>query len=401
MILRDAFERNTGEASAFLQRIIAIKSLSGGEEDLMKVLQGEFAPFCDSAELIAIPEDLPENALYCNVKEGIIYTNRHNLRLKVKGETDETLLLNAHADTVPATGEMLTAAEKDGCIYGRGACDDKGQIASIYLLLKTLKETGIRPQKNIEAHIVAEEETGGNGTLALMREDMRSKLAVVMEPTGLKILTGSRGAVWFKAEIKGVAGHSGEVKAVKSALKIAAALMGVLEDCHSRVFAKLKGAHPFEDFENPMPLTFGKLHAGDWPATAPGQAVLEGVFGFLPGISAAELKSEIGQCIQNADADIASSVSVRYPFGRDAIVTDRGLYCVKDFGEAVKKAGIAPVYSAFPACCDAWFYGHEKGIPVIIFGAGELKDAHSDHEKISLKDVVSCAFALYSYADRV
>lgn len=399
MLGKKPFEVNVGEAACFLQRIIEVQSLPGGEEDLMRRLQAEFAPLCDSAELIPMPENLADHPLYCNVVERLTYAGRHNLKLKVKGRTEETMIINAHADTVPAPEGIYRASEKDGIIYGRGACDDKGQIAVIYLLLLTLKSAGIHLAKSIEVHIVAEEEVGGNGTLAIMQEKMSAVLAVVMEPTGLKIVTGSRGALWFKAAIRGVAGHSGQTKAVKSALKGAVTLMDVMDGCHKNLFARLAGVHPFEEFENPMPLTFGKLHAGDWPATAPGEAVLEGVFGFLPGICADGVIHEIEQCMQMAADRIEGCAGISYPLRRDSVVTDRELPCVADFTKATQEAGITPVYSALPACCDAWFYTHEKGIPVLIFGAGELYDAHSGHEQIKLIDMVSCAMTLYGYAN--
>ena len=68
--------------------------------------------------------------------------------LKVNGLTNETVILNAHADVVPADEEMFEAYEKDGIIFGRGACDDKGQIAAIYLLLAAIKKSGIKPAEN-------------------------------------------------------------------------------------------------------------------------------------------------------------------------------------------------------------------------------------------------------------
>jgi acetylornithine deacetylase len=390
------FDENLKDAALFLKKIIAVKSLPGEEEELMAALKNKFAPFCDSARLVKMPANLRENPLYSNVKEGISYEHRHNLALKVNGRTNETVIINAHVDTVPAAAEMFQACEEDGVLFGRGACDDKGQIAAIYLLLAALKKSGLRPLKTLQIHIVVEEEIGGNGTLSMMQEDLHASLAVIMEPTDLKILTASRGALWFRAVTKGIAGHSGDVKSVKNALKTAVTLMGILEGCHKKIFQKLRGTHPFEDFENPMPLTFGKLHSGEWPATAPREAVLEGVFGFLPGMTSREVIDEIIESIESAGAEISGYTSITFPLKRDPNVTSRELACVKEFAKSVQQAGIKIQYSALPACCDMWFYSHEKKIPAIIFGAGELRHAHSDNEQVKLEDIKSCAMALYN-----
>jgi len=391
----DIFNHNLKSTELFLKRIIAVKSLSGEEEELMGNLKSEFLPFCDCAQLIKIPVNLRKDPLYGNVKEGISYDHRHNLVLRVNGHTNETVIVNAHADVVPAAEAMFNAYEKDGAIYGRGACDDKGQIAAVYLLLAAIKESGMRPEKTLEIHIVAEEEIGGNGTLALMPRDLNASLAIILEPTNLEIMTGSRGVVWFKAVTRGIAGHSGDVKSVKNALKTAVALMAVLEACHKKIYQQLKGVHPFEDFENPMPLNFGKLHSGHWPATAPKEAILEGIFGFLPGMTSKEVTEKILKSIAESGEEIAAYTDIQFPLQRDSNVTSRELTCVKEFAKALNKAGITVHYSALPAFCDAWFYAHEKGIPAIIFGAGKLSHAHSDNEQIKLEDIRSCASAIY------
>lgn len=394
------FDPDIKDTARFLKKIMALRSLSGEEEGLMQILKDEFLPLCNSVELIKIPADIRQDPLYCNVKEGISYKDRHNLILKINGNSAETVIINAHADVVPASDEMFNAYEKDGVMFGRGACDDKGQIAVVYLLLSVIKNLGKKPIKNLEVHIVAEEEIGGNGTLAMMREDFSACIALIMEPTNLNILTGSRGAVWFKAIIKGVAGHSGEVKSVKNALMIAISLMDVIKDCHKKIFSRLNGVPPFEDFENPMPLTFGKLHSGEWPATTPKKAILEGVFGFLPGMTCKEIIKEIMESIDDADVEISENTEISFPLQRDPNVTYRELLCIKEFSESVREAGIGLQYSALPACCDMWFYSHKKGIPAVIFGAGELRHAHSDSEQIKLADIESCALAIYYTINR-
>jgi acetylornithine deacetylase len=394
------FDENLNDTALFLKKIIAVKSLSGEEEELMAALKSEFLPVCDSAQLVKMPQDLKSNPYYSNVKDGISYNNRHNLVLKVSGLTSETVILNAHADTVPAAEEMFEAYEKDGTIFGRGACDDKGQIAAIYLLLAAIKKSGVKPLKTLLVHVVAEEEIGGNGTLALMQEEIHASLAIIMEPTDLKILTASRGVLWFRADTRGIAGHSGDVKSVKNALKTAVALMGILEDCHKKIYRRLKGVHPFEDFANPMPLTFGMLHSGHWPATAPKEAILEGVFGFLPGMTTQEVIAEIAKGIDNAGAEISGYTEISFPLQRDSSVTSRELACVEEFAKSVQEAGIKVQYSALPACCDMWFYSHEKKIPAVIFGAGELRHAHSDNEQVKLADIRSCAIAIYNSLNR-
>ncbi len=46
---------------------------------------------------------------------------------------------------------------------------------------------------------------------------------------------------------------------------------------------------------DPMPCTFGMLHSGNWPAAAPDEAVLKGVFGFLPPFHREDIQAKLGR----------------------------------------------------------------------------------------------------------
>lgn len=64
------FDENLKDAALFLKKIIAVKSLSGEEEELMAVLKSEFLDLCDSATLVKMPQDLKSDPYYSTVKDG-------------------------------------------------------------------------------------------------------------------------------------------------------------------------------------------------------------------------------------------------------------------------------------------------------------------------------------------
>jgi len=383
---------------SFFLYMLTIPSVSGNEEGLMRYLSNAFIDISDETCLIPVDDAIKNSDLYCNVKPEVQYSGRHNLVVTLKGAVDEKIVINAHADTVPAPDEMPEPYIKDEIVYGRGACDDKGQIAACFLLLMTFKELGIRPYYTVELHIVLEEEIGGNGTLALMNRDLQNvRSAIVMEPTNLKIITSARGAIWFKVTTKGISGHSGHPASTKSALLTGIRVMERIQEYHQRLLKKQKGTHPFEDFENPMPLTFGKLHSGEWPATVPKEAIIEGVLGFLPRKISKNIIDELNEVIMNAGSDIRDFTEMEYPFRRDPFVTARNNSEVVRFARAVRNAGISVVYSALPACCDGWFYGVLKRLPVMVFGAGEIRYAHSIEEQINLESIFNAAYVLFNF----
>ena len=88
-----------------------------------------------------------------------------------------SLIVNTHLDVVPASSGQdrpFDGRVEDGVVFGRGACDCKGQAAMFYLALAAIKEMGIELKGDLIGHLVIEEECGGNGTLAFVRgEDPR------------------------------------------------------------------------------------------------------------------------------------------------------------------------------------------------------------------------------------
>lgn len=77
-----------------------------------------------------------------------------------------TLLLDAHQDTVPIDGmtiEPFTPVERDGRIYGRGACDDKGGMAAMLSAFARLVESRPPRAANVVISCTCDEESVRRG----------------------------------------------------------------------------------------------------------------------------------------------------------------------------------------------------------------------------------------------
>jgi len=85
-------------------------------------------------------------------------------------------------------------------------------VAVIFAALSALKRMGAPLDGDVIAHLVVEEEIGGNGTLAMIRRGERADACIVLEPTSLRILPSVRGAVWFRATCTGRPGNSGRAQ---------------------------------------------------------------------------------------------------------------------------------------------------------------------------------------------
>ncbi len=71
----------------------------------------------------------------------------------------------------------------------------------------------------------------------------------------------------------------------------------ILTAYHKQLLDGSRSINLFDKYENPMPITFGRLDAGNWPASAPNKATLEGVLGFLPNKTKEQICDEIKQAL--------------------------------------------------------------------------------------------------------
>jgi acetylornithine deacetylase len=413
MLDRHAIDRSlgrlSGEAVEFLCEMINHPSTRGNEGPVNRLIHQRFMPLCDRAELMPIPEDLKENPGYSWPLPGLSYDGTCNVRCMLNGVDPgrgRSLILNAHSDVVPPSKNQLnpfTPDVKDGIVFGRGACDDKGQIAVLYLVLCALKDLAMVPRGAITIDIVVEEENGGNGTFYATLHPVKADGAVVMEPTEMMIYSAVRGAVWFELNCFGRPGHSGRASDVVSALKEGIKAMQVLERYHDELLAASRGNNPlFDRYENPMPVTFGVMSAGDWPATAPATATLKGVFGFLPNSSVTLVQRGMTDAIRNSEHEwLKKNFELKFNMLNNEgneIPPDHPM--VAQLSQAAADAGVSTDVSAMTAACDAWRYNNILGIPTVVMGAGSLKYAHANNEQIAIEEIVAMARTLVYFIDR-
>ena len=97
--------------------------------------------------------------------------------------------------------------ERDGRLYGRGACDTKGFIAATLTALETVDRSQIR--KPIALVFTADEEVGLIGAKHLAQlHPINARYSIVGEPTSLKPLRAGKGYSLAEVVVKGREAHS-------------------------------------------------------------------------------------------------------------------------------------------------------------------------------------------------
>ena len=396
--LEAALNAHTDEAVGLLLDLIGFPSTRGSEGPAMRYLADKMKAVVDTSELVPVSDDIQQDPDYSFPLEDFTYADQPNLRISKQGAGGgKSLIVNTHVDVVPASPGQEKPFEgqvKDGVVYGRGACDCKGQVATFYLCLAALKEMGVTLKGDLTGHLVIEEECGGNGTLACVRGEDRADAALVLEPSELKILPSIRGAVWFVTTCYGRAGHSGQAGRTVSALKEAIRAIEILEGYHGRLLAESKSqGHPLYDpFDNPMPITFGMMEAGDWPAMAPNWATFKGVLGFLPNRTKEAVMDELRAVLKAEGGDwLPDNFEMDFLYRHDCNEVPADHPLVQTLEAACRENGRTPEIAGMPASCDAWFYSNLIGVPTVVFGSGSLSVAHSAQEQIPIDQIVEGA----------
>ncbi len=341
--VRDAIDAVRNETERFLCDLIRYPSLPGAESDVMDYAARRFAE-AGEVERVALQDAIREDPDYADPIRDLKYAGRSNVRVRVPGTGHgRSLLFNTQLDVVPASQGQVRPFDprvETGVIRGRGACDAKGRAATLFCALLAMRRLNIAPRGDVLVHLVVEEEVGGNGTLAMVRHGEKASACIVMEPTELRVLSSVRGAVWFRVICQGQPGHSGSTGKTVSALKMAVKVMEILEDYQARLLAASRNIPLFDSFPNPMPITFGKLTAGNWPATAPAEATLEGVLGLLPNKTRFQVMDEMRQAItQSSDEWLRDNFKLEFMYRHDAHVLPPEHDLVTGLSAAARQAG--------------------------------------------------------------
>ncbi len=397
--LREFARENEKEILNFLTDLIKIPSTLGNEEKAQRYVAREIRDLGYEVEFIPIPEEIRRDEEYTDHDRDISYQDRHNLIITHGGGDGRDVILNTHVDVVPSGSwsSAFTPEFQGGTVIGRGAVDCKGQIASMYTLLLMLREFEIELSGKLSCQIVIEEEIGGNGTLSLIRSGQKADGVIVLEGTDLTVCPANRGAVWFKATVKGHSTHMARKFEGISAIDKAVDLIEILYGYESKLAEESKDQPLFSEYQHPVQVNIGKMEAGDWPATVPETCIMEGGIGFLPNKNLGEIRKEVLELPKN-DQWLEENAKIEFNrLHNDAYKTEPDHPLVRQMVRSARNAKIDTRVRGMIASCDARLFNKVGNMPTIVFGAGDIDQAHSQGERVEVLDIMKCSCSLFDF----
>ncbi|MEM1313511.1 MAG: acetylornithine deacetylase [Pseudomonadota bacterium] len=142
------------------------------------------------------------------------------------------VVLSGHTDCVPVDGQPwttdpFTLTEKDGRLYGRGACDMKGFDALALAVVPHALKAGLK--RPIQIALSYDEEVGCIGAPPMIAEMARTLPkaagAIIGEPSLMKTVSAHKGTAGFTTQVRGFEVHSSLCHTGVSAVMTAARLV--------------------------------------------------------------------------------------------------------------------------------------------------------------------------------
>ncbi len=305
-----------------------------------------------------------------------VLPQRANLfaRLVPTGKTRQRILLAPHLDTVDAMSEdQFRPRAKHGRLYGRGACDTKGSVATMMSAVCELARSRQRPVHTEIIFIgLVDEEIGQSGSRAVADSGFKADLAIIGEPTRLQVVTAHKGNLWLKLETHGKAAHGSRPDLGRNAVHEMARIVDLLETTYAARLSKRR--HPLLRCAT---VNVGTINGGVQANIVPAECSITIDRRTLPGETDAGVWRELRALLlkNHLHATLASTKSAPCL----PMETSPRLPLVRQF---LQSAG-QPKPAGVDYFCDASVLSN-GGIPSIVFGPGDIAQAHTADEWISL-----------------
>jgi acetylornithine deacetylase len=322
--------------------------------------------------------------------------HKANLFATIGPQTDGGIVLSGHSDVVPVedqdwSSDPFRLRVEDGLLYGRGACDMKGFIAATLAMAPRFAETDlVRP---VHICLTHDEEVGCLGARRLVEEiarwEMRPSVAIIGEPTEMRIIEGHKGCCEYTTVFSGLEGHGSRpelgVNAVEYAVRYVSRLMELRETLKGRAPAASRFEPPWST------LQVGRLAGGVAHNVIPGHASVDWEMRPVSEDDKRFVCEAIGAYVRDELLPDMRRVAPEAEVLTHVIGEVAGLEPVDD-NEA--RRIVAALTGANGA--DVVAFGTEAGLfqslgmSAVVCGPGSIAQAHKPDEFVSLDQLSAC-----------
>ncbi len=314
------------------------------------------------------------------------------------------LIFNSHIDTVPPaepdrwSHPPLRLTQEGDTLFGLGVCDAKGSVAAMASAFVELARSWQGPGA-LRLMVVGGEERGGLGTRMELARGARGSV-IIGEPTSIIPRHASKGVLRLEVTSLGRPAHASSPERGFNAIYPMAELLARLQElAHQLRQREKQGNH--ETGQPSLAVTL--IQGGSAPNVIPATCTIHLDRRLVPGESADSAEAEIraladaaARACPGADFDIRR-VRVLEP-----VMVSKKARIVQVVMQAARTLSPPPpsLLESFPASCDLTWVVHEGGLPGVIWGPGDLHQAHQIDESLPLAELAR-AVQGYLFAGRL
>ena len=319
-----------------------------------------------------------------------------NLFATLGPDTDGGIMLSGHSDVVPVTDQTWSSdpfkmQARDGRLYGRGTCDMKGFIAATLSMAPFYASQKLH--KPVHFAFNHDEESGCFGALALVRElkkrQIKPAIAIIGEPTEMRIIEGHKGSCEYTTRFTGLEGHGSApdlgVNAAEYAVRFVARLMELREH--------LKNRAPTDSrFEPPWTtLSVGRISGGVAHNVIVGKAEVDWEMRPVQAADLAFVNYNMQQYIHDTLIPAMRQVYPAADISTEIIAEICGL---DPMPENAARQLVSELTGANSA--DLVAFGTEAGLfqglglSAVVCGPGSIAQAHKPDEYVALDQLSAC-----------
>ncbi len=309
---------------------------------------------------------------------------------------DGGIVLSGHTDVVPVEGQAWTSepfvmTERDGRLYGRGACDMKGFIACVLAMAPHYGSLPLR--RPLHVALTYDEEVGCMGARALVddlgRMGVAPSVAIIGEPTSMRVIEGHKGCYEYTTEFTGLEGHGSRPELGVSAVEYAARYVGRLLDLRPALEAR---APTGSRFTPPWTtLQVGRIAGGVAHNVIAGQCAVDWEMRPVQRADADFVKAEIGAYVEGELKPAMRRVCAHADIVTRTVGEIAGLAVMAESEARDIVFALTGEHEA-----DVVAFGTEAGLfqalgmSVVVCGPGSIAEAHKPDEHVSLDQLAAC-----------
>jgi len=311
----------------------------------------------------------------------------------------KTLLFEAHTDVVTEGREEdwshpPCAAERvGGRIYGRGACDTKGNLAAAVMAVRAINDSGVPfPGKLILCHPV-DEEGMMSGIKAFIEEGHANGVdaAIICEPEENQLCVKQKGALRIEVTVRGRMAHGAMPLSGVNPVTRAARFVVAVEELEKEEIER-HGEDPFLGYPSLTPTILMGPDCGEPQINViPASAYVALDIRTVPGQSHEELVLRLEDRLaklESEDPDFDAELEVIEERPWTETPMDDPL--VRAVAAAYRElTGEEPRYNGVPGATDGTYLNTRAGIPIVTTGAGDREIPHHQDEWVDVEELLA------------